>query len=405
MVTLASFIDYTTGKHNVGQLKVSADGNGLEKVNNHIHFTSKNNVRLTGDENRRVREALVEALSNETDLSPEKIDAYRQLLLGGSAATKSLSRDFAHAVIEAAQRGEEANRLAAVDKRLRDRKITTAENGDKVYTAGVKSQDEVAYEIHHNERLDASFGAARDAYDVLKSMVVSDGDVDGFVKMCESESKFFVALRNAIFEDERIDGDTRGQIDAALGDLRREITKFGTATLTKRTPGFIADWLKNEISKIIAKFLYQETIADDFALRLFGDRRFHGKVGNGMREQILALRNGIAFDGVKSDNYGYQARAIRAQMLAGLTLVIRRDASLPPEKAEQLRERAENLSKDGAKVLEFGNNLPKDPAGIQSYLVDKMREYFTDLFLPGGQVTDAVDSELLTRYTREFGLD
>ena len=86
-------------KYNMGELRLNRAGDGFEKVNNHVHLTSKNIVKLDDGENIEVRKAVYSALNGKfggKDASEgcrKALSEIKERLTGDDSKTLSISRD------------------------------------------------------------------------------------------------------------------------------------------------------------------------------------------------------------------------------------------------------------------------------------------------------------------------
>ena len=370
MINLASFIEYSSGKHNVGQLKLSENGDRLEKVNNHVHFTDRNNVQLTAAENRAVREALVKAIAN--NVPADKIEAFREVLLGGSNATKSLSRDFTAAVIATVNMNGNPLSLRKADERLRARgehKNKFNANGERVFTAGVKSQTDEAYEIRVNEQLDKHCGKAADAYLALKKVgyvLSAEAYVNAITRGCDMLS----GVRDAVSSDPRFSAAARGGLDIDLGVIRDKLRRF-TSKDIGAYPGFLADWLKKEVENIFARKRVDSAIASDYSARLFGEEVFHGLPGVGFQNSVIDFRRGKMLE--KDDGQASPTgtmMSVRARMLVDFQKIVSFDSRLAPADRIGIRDKVTSFATGEKSVHAFCDGLNKvrnDQKAMQEY--------------------------------------
>jgi hypothetical protein len=83
-IDLARFNEAASGKHNIGQLKLGADGASVVRTNNHKHWTIFNNTEIRPEESLAIKNAFCKALSRE-GLSDDKVGEIRMKLgIGGS---------------------------------------------------------------------------------------------------------------------------------------------------------------------------------------------------------------------------------------------------------------------------------------------------------------------------------
>ena len=83
-IDLARFNEAASGKHNIGQLKLGADGASVVRTNNHKHWTIFNNTEIRPEESLAIKNAFCKAL-DRAGLPPDKVDEIREKLgIGGS---------------------------------------------------------------------------------------------------------------------------------------------------------------------------------------------------------------------------------------------------------------------------------------------------------------------------------
>ena len=268
-VSLKTFYDFSHGSHNMGQLRLTEGGQGLEKVNNYIFRTSKNNVQLSAAENFAVRQALVNALS--ATYASEYVAQLRQLLLGGANKVESLNRDFVKIIIDGAEQGESVDSIAAKGKLLSERKITF--DGDRaVYTAGVTSTKEIAYEKSISEELDSDFAKMRNNLSKFNQLPpIGDERLRGIKKAWNG---FYCSLSMAFSDDKRLDDATRERLGNQL-DLS-SIKSIIVRDLGESFDGLIpADECKSRLRSSFLQFMEQsglsQEIVRDYTFRVFPD--------------------------------------------------------------------------------------------------------------------------------------
>ena len=165
-IGISDFRAIATGTHNMGDVRLSQDGNKLEKVNNFVHRTSKNVTVLSVKENLAVRQAFFKALTSDGRMTPELHEAFERELLGDNAA-KTLTRNEITAFLKALDAGTAVGLSERVVS-LHGRSV----EGGKI--AGVKSEKTVAYMKSINEEKDEVRGAcqtARREIEILRALV------------------------------------------------------------------------------------------------------------------------------------------------------------------------------------------------------------------------------------------
>ncbi len=84
-ITLDKFNAVASGKYNIGQIKLGADGTSVSRVNNHKTWTIFNNTEISQEEAIAVKNAFCKALAKE-GLSPDDIaNVKKQLGIDGKA--------------------------------------------------------------------------------------------------------------------------------------------------------------------------------------------------------------------------------------------------------------------------------------------------------------------------------
>ena len=100
-ITLNDFRTLSNGEYNAGQIDFTTNSNGevtgLKKVNHHVTFKSLNGVEIDPKRAVAVKEAFIQALTNE-GVSPEKIAQIRERL--GIAADTKTTLDGASAALK-----------------------------------------------------------------------------------------------------------------------------------------------------------------------------------------------------------------------------------------------------------------------------------------------------------------
>ena len=100
-ITLNDFRTLSNGEYNAGQIDFTTNSNGevtgLKKVNHHVTFKSLNGVEIDPKRAVAVKEAFIQALTNE-GVSPEKIAQIRERL--GIAADTKTTLDGASASLK-----------------------------------------------------------------------------------------------------------------------------------------------------------------------------------------------------------------------------------------------------------------------------------------------------------------
>ena len=81
------------GKYNVGEVALDKDGQ-LTKINNHVHYSDKNTVVTTPEENAKLRQQVYQCIVDQYTDKPENVLAtVKDILLDKSRERLSLSRD------------------------------------------------------------------------------------------------------------------------------------------------------------------------------------------------------------------------------------------------------------------------------------------------------------------------
>ena len=170
-ITLDQFRTISNGTHNVGQIKLSGDNDGLQKINNHVWKTGQNNVQTSAADNKAVRQALYDAFCTSHTLSEEMLNDIKTILLGGTNGSRSLSRDFVKQLIKTVDETKNQNpglvgKMDIVSKSLSERSVRVATE-EKKDGGIVTSSKSAAYTIYSNEMIDAN---ASEAQEALKSL-------------------------------------------------------------------------------------------------------------------------------------------------------------------------------------------------------------------------------------------
>ena len=170
-ITLDQFRTISNGTHNVGQIMLSGDNDGLQKINNHVWKTGQNNVQTSAADNKAVRQALYDAFCNSHTLSEEMLNDIKTILLGGTNGSRSLSRDFVKQLIKTVDETKNQNpdlvgKMNIVSTSLSERSVRVATE-EKKDGGIVTSSKSAAYTIYSNEMIDAN---ASEAQEALKSL-------------------------------------------------------------------------------------------------------------------------------------------------------------------------------------------------------------------------------------------
>ena len=283
MITLQTFNNFATGTHNMGQLRLGQGGETLEKVNNHVHFTSKNNVRLTADENRAVRQAFVTAL--EGSVHGEYFDQLRELILGGNEASKCLNRDFVKAILAGIRNNESIDTLMATGRKLNERTFSLVDDAHNPVT----SRKAVAYEKSVAEEFDACFTKAQEGIDGFRNLPLNIVDRQGRVMAAWATACKGVC--NAVRDDIRLQGDRKQAVLQEITDLMMSGKgAFRGNALAAVTTHGLNKILRQELMQIFKKNFVEEEVAKDYIQRLFPDTEFLGYQGVAAEEALQAIR-------------------------------------------------------------------------------------------------------------------
>ena len=84
-ISLDKFNAAASGKYNIGQLKLSEDGKGVYRTNNHKTWTIFNNTHISSEESLALKTTFCQALASE-GLSPDEIASVKEKLgISGTA--------------------------------------------------------------------------------------------------------------------------------------------------------------------------------------------------------------------------------------------------------------------------------------------------------------------------------
>ena len=156
-INLSAFRAISTGTHNVGDVRLDQKNTGLEKVNNHVSFQSRNTVVLSVEQNIAVRQAFFKALSSDGRMTSELREAFQREILGDNAV-RSLTRNEIAECLHALDRGSAAS-LGTRLERLRSRDVLPA--GTQILE--VTSDKAVAMLKSVNEQMDEFHGLCQKA--------------------------------------------------------------------------------------------------------------------------------------------------------------------------------------------------------------------------------------------------
>ena len=172
-ITLDQFRTISNGTHNVGQIMLNEDGNGLQKINNHVWKTGQNNVQTDVNANKAVRQALFDAFSSSGIQGP-MLNDIKTILLGGTNGSRSLSRDFVKKLFDTVDHAHEGDDIVSmmnvVSKSLSVREIHVAKNNL------VTSSRSAAYTIYSNEKMDVYASWLQDSFNMMSRNFVGGGN-------------------------------------------------------------------------------------------------------------------------------------------------------------------------------------------------------------------------------------
>jgi len=293
-ISLEAFRKICNGTENVGEIRLNASATGLEKVNNHVYKTSKNNVRLTAEDNRQVRSALVSALARKiTD--PEVIKKLNDQLLGNGNDVYSLSRDYVRHLIAAAtsesrDRLEKLELLPDINKDLRNRKINDINKLTPSNERLVKSRKAAAYVQTINEMSDESVSIAREAITSLskqsktspvpfKYLIDPDWtlmNAEGWIKQATKASVTIIAEAMTLLKsDTRLKNTSREYLKKDMGELRKAVKQnsivFKNIAAEKDRNAILCDNLKDLIRNSGKEAGVDKEIIDEHLRTIFGN--------------------------------------------------------------------------------------------------------------------------------------
>lgn len=337
MITLQTFNNFATGTHNMGQLRLGQGGATLEKVNNHVHFTSKNNVQLTADENRAVRQALVAAL--EGSVHGDYMDQLRELLLGGDEGNKCLNRDFVKAVLTGVRNRESVDSLRATGRKLAERTFSLVDDAHNPVT----SRKDVAYEKSVAEEFDAHFTKARKG--IARFGNLPADTVGRQVQILSAWTDACNAVCNAASDDSRLEGDRKDRIIVGIRELITSGKEaFRGRALVDVTTRSLTRTLRQELTNLFKKNFIDEGVAKDYIQRLFPDTEFMGYRGVGAEEALHAIRTGEC---EKDKDQKWTVVGKRIEMLLDLREVVLADEKITDETIRNdISQRLLQLAKD-----------------------------------------------------------
>ena len=175
-ITLNHFRAISNGTHNVGQIML--DGDGLQKINNHVWQTGKNNVLSSPEDNRKVRQALYDAFENSSAFSEKKemLNDIKTILLGGGNGSRSLSRDFVKQLFRTVddpntQGANLIDKMNFVSKSLGERKVSVVAKNNGLVT----SSKGAAYEVYASEKMDIYASKGQAGFQAIKDIIDSTG--------------------------------------------------------------------------------------------------------------------------------------------------------------------------------------------------------------------------------------
>ena len=106
--TFKQLDDISKGKYNVGEIALDKKGK-LTKINNHVHYTDKNNVVTTPQDNTRLRRQVYDCIMDKYKFKGEAKSALEKLLFAEGRASLSLGRDELRLILKGAEDGRLAS--------------------------------------------------------------------------------------------------------------------------------------------------------------------------------------------------------------------------------------------------------------------------------------------------------
>ena len=304
-ITLDQFRAISNGTHNVGQIMLNNDSDGLQKINNHVWQTSKNNVQTEASDNRAVRQALYDAFSNSGNLSPAMLNDIKTILLGGTNGSRSLSRDFVKKLFDTVDHAHEGddivNMMNVVSKSLSKRKFIV-QRRPKDLAGLVTSSKAAAYKTYASEEMDRLADEGLEGLEMIKEYFTHGAErrqrcVDGLAYVIS-------CLRKMIEEDLRIDG--RDEIVANFGGIIQRFTARADELIRNgqqdKVDSFIRS-IKPELEQVYNELGLGDFAADHLSRIFPPDEPVPENIGqnqNGEMEQIN--ENQVNQPNVQGDN-------------------------------------------------------------------------------------------------------
>ena len=291
-ITLDQFRAISNGSHNVGQIALTDDGKDLQKVNNHVWQTGKNNYLLTGNQNRAVRAALVDAFRGH--VSDRAMSVIEDLLLGGGRDRLSLSRDFVKLLISRATSPKVGGGLILADmvnvgKSLLNRSVKVAGGGEKpegnLTTSGLKA----AFTSYVSESMDQSVVAAQSGLaGISESISKSDP-----LRLMASVRQVVSSVAELAKKDPRI-----GHLPK-LADLENgiDVSQFckENGDLVKTDAGVVqfGNLLERKIRSAFQKADVPRNVRNDLLPRVFGGPAIFANFSVRLREDFDDIASGM----------------------------------------------------------------------------------------------------------------
>lgn len=347
-ITLDQFRTISNGSHNVGQIAISDDGSGLQKINNHIWQTGKNNYVLTGDQNRAVREALVLAFKGQ--VANRTMAVIEELLLGGGRARLSLSRDFVKQLINRAtspnaRAGLDLGDMVNVGKSLLSRSIKVASGGGKPPSGLMTSGLDVAFKAYVSESMDQSVvNAQKGLAGVSEPLSRTDP-----MALMASVKQVVSSVAELVRKDSRISHLPK------LADIEKNINiaRFceTNGELVKTDAGVVKfkNLLEREIRSAFRNADIPRKVRNDLLSRVFTAPAVFSNVGDRLREDFDDIASGLI---VQRDDRPLKSTlgGVYVNFLRAIENAVKSDESLTsPQKDAVLSKIYVNIGFSGAR--------------------------------------------------------
>lgn len=231
-ITLNDFVTISNGTHNVGQIKLTQDKSGLEKINNHVWKTRENNVQTSASENAAVRQALFDAFSqSDKKFSIGILQQIKTILLDQGNSSRSLSRDFVKKLIDTVGKAHDGDdivgKMDVVSKSLCNRSVSVA--GAKGLVTSSKA---AAYTIYASEAMDVAVNTVLDGFKEIanaKSNRVDNPDADVRRGFEYAIDHVMTGFKDLIDTDQRLVNDKRAErMKNALSSLAKDFATIVT---------------------------------------------------------------------------------------------------------------------------------------------------------------------------------